>query len=191
MLSAAIHYATLKSFRSIKLPSSLYKPPVLMLAPTAPWSRGILLQSRRHRALCTIYWAAARWTVGDVSMHELVRFSFFFFLIQRKWRSSSRLSPIFFLSGRVAAGRARCRKPDVGRLPSECRRRGILQKRPERISSWRMGESGFFNGWQNQSRILPLAQSRLLNASTESYFVRSPSAAVYDSDLSGFLPLYF
>lgn len=96
MLSAAIHYATLKSFRSIKLPSSLYKPPVLMLAPTAPWSRGILLQSRRHRVLCTIYWAAARWTVGDVSMHELVMFSVFFFLIQRKWRSSSRLSPIFF-----------------------------------------------------------------------------------------------
>lgn len=32
MLSAAIHYATLNSFRSIKLPISLYKPPALMLA---------------------------------------------------------------------------------------------------------------------------------------------------------------
>lgn len=36
MLSAAIHYATLNSFRSIKLPSSLYKPPVLMLGPPLP-----------------------------------------------------------------------------------------------------------------------------------------------------------
>lgn len=95
MLSAAIHYATLKSFRSIKLPSSLYKPPVLMLAPTAPWSRGILLQSRRHRALCTIYWAAARWTVGDVSMHELVMF-FFFFLNPKKAEKFLETEPIFF-----------------------------------------------------------------------------------------------
>lgn len=75
MLSAAIHYATLNSFRSIKLPSSLYKPPVLMLAPPRPLSRGILLQGRRHGVLCRIYWAIAKWTAGVKGMHELVIFS--------------------------------------------------------------------------------------------------------------------
>lgn len=40
MLSAAIHYATLNSFRSIKLPISLYKPPDLMLAFPHPFERG-------------------------------------------------------------------------------------------------------------------------------------------------------
>lgn len=39
-LSAAIHYATLNSFRSIKLPISLYKPPVLMEAPTKSPEQG-------------------------------------------------------------------------------------------------------------------------------------------------------
>lgn len=40
MLSVAIHYATLYSFRSIKLPISLYKPPVLMQSPSKAPEQG-------------------------------------------------------------------------------------------------------------------------------------------------------
>lgn len=168
MLSAAIHYATLNSFRSIKLPSSLYKPPVLMLAPTAPLSRGILLHSRRHRVLCRIYWAAARWTVGDTSMHELVMFSF---LIRRKWRSCLRLTPIFVWT--------RCGvTPDVANQMLAAAIWtlfwGNFKNEPRAFSNLKFCATGFFNGWHNQSIILALAQSRLLNASMESYFVRSP-----------------
>lgn len=75
MLSAAIHYATLNSFRSIKLPSSLYKPLFLIVAPPFLLSRGILLQGRQHVVLCRIYWAIAKLTVGLKRMHELVIFN--------------------------------------------------------------------------------------------------------------------
>lgn len=154
MLSAAIHYATLNSFRSIKLRSSLYKPPVLMLAPPYPLSWGILLRGRRYRVLCRIYWAIAKWTVGVKEMHELIIFSIVCI------GSCMGLTLISFfpqVSHNV-----------VGNILGAADWK--VDKKYQNIG-WFHCCIAFWYSKYNQSTILALAQSWLLNGSMKAHYV--------------------